>query len=85
MGWGGGVSREKSAPPWFFFVMQRARSDLRDGASDLEAFGLVVPARVLALLVPGQLQLLRVQLHDRLLVQFDVRNQRLQRNTERSR
>lgn len=40
--------------------MQRVGSDLRDGASDLEALGLVVPAGVLALLVPGQLQLLWV-------------------------
>lgn len=83
-GWRGG-SVMRRAPPPPVLGLQRARSDLRDGASDLEAFGLVVPAGVLALLVPGQLQLLRVQLHDRLLVQFDVRNQRLRRNTERSR
>lgn len=43
-----------------FFLMQQVRSDLRDCAPDLEAFGLVVSAGVLALLIPGQLQLLWV-------------------------
>lgn len=65
--------------------MRRARPDLRDGASDLQAFVLVVLAGLRVLLVPGQLQLLWVELHHRLLVQFDVRNQRLQRKDERRR
>lgn len=65
--------------------MRRARPDLRDGASDLQAFVLVVLAGLRVLLVPGQLQLLWVELHHRLLVQFDVRNQRLQSKDERGR
>lgn len=65
--------------------MRRARPDLRDGASDLQAFVLVVLAGLRVLLVPGQLQLLWVELHHRLLVQFDVRNQRLQSKDERRR
>lgn len=66
-------------------VVRRAGSDLRDGASDLEAFVLVVLAGLRAVLVSGQLQLLWVELHHRLLVHFDVRNQRLQSKDERGR
>lgn len=58
-------------------MIQYASSDLCDGASDLEAFVLIAPAGVQALLVPRQLQLLRVQLHHCLLVHFDVWDQRL--------
>lgn len=65
-------------------MIQYASSDLCDGASNLEAFVLVVPAGVQALLVPGHVQLLWVQLHHGLLVHFDVWDQRLKdRNTDR--
>lgn len=50
----------RGVPRFSGFFLMRVRSDLRDCASDLEAFGLVVSASVLALLVPGQLQLLWV-------------------------
>lgn len=58
------------------------RADLRDSAPDLEALVLVVWAGLLALLIPGQLQLLWMELHHRILVHFDVRNQRLQSGDE---